>query len=349
MLSWRAAGLLDHPFVLVQSNVYIGETSTLCSRDSQTISLVWTLNADGKSKVTKTASHHLRHNGWRKPSVLMHHQLIDTHFGWLSCMKTDLNHQLIVVSEEGEQGREGSVARSLRKTREMFFNEKYPWNRGSALVFRTVEKVANSIQSVPDEIAIISTEASALFSFPPGHPRRKLVYARHPSSSTLYYPVASFHRKAFEHKFAEAIRLLTSLGAKKIRVEHEKGWGRGFGVDFSASVPEANAQGSADFSSSNKADDHLLFVATLKGHTAPKIPDNLVWFPHESVWQQIARDRIDCGLEDFDLTISYSDDFGVNAKLIASLTKGSFELGGTFEEHESTTWRITGEFSQPLD
>lgn len=90
-------------------------------------------------------------------------------------------------------------------------------------------------------------------------------------------------------------------------------------------------------------------MATLKGHAAPKIPDNLVWFPHEPVWQQIARDRIDCGLEDFDLTISYSDNFGVNAKLIASLTKGSFELGGTFEEHESTTWRITGEFSQPLD
>lgn len=127
---------------------------------------MWTLNADGESKVTRIALHHLHHNGWRKPSVLMHHQLINTPFGWLSCMKTDLNHQLIVVSEDGEQGREGSVARSLRETREMLFNEKYPWNWANALAFRAAENVANRIQSVPDEIAIISTEASALFSFP---------------------------------------------------------------------------------------------------------------------------------------------------------------------------------------
>jgi len=334
---------------VVRLSLSLGITQAIQTKLSQGFFPSDAVKSVESETVTIAASNYLQQNCWRTLSVLMHHELIDTPYGWPLYMKTDLNHQLIVVSEDGEQGREGSVARSLRETREMLFNEKYPWNWANALAFRAAENVANTIQSVPDEIAIITTEASALFSFPPGHPRRKLVYVRHPSSSTLYYPVASFHRKAFEHKFAEAIRLLTSLGAKKIRVEHEKGWARGFGVDFSASVPEANAQGSAGFSSSNKADERLLFVATLKGHAAPKIPDNLVWFPHEPVWQQIARDRIDCGLEDFDLTISYSDDFGVNAKLIASLTKGSFELGGTFEEHESTTWRITGEFSQPLD
>lgn len=264
-------------------------------------------------------------------------------------MKTDLSNHLIVVSDGGEQSREGSVARSLRETREKIFDEKYPWNWPNAITFRAAEIIANSFQSVPDEIAIISTETSGTLIFPPGHPRRKLVYARHPSSSILYYPVASFHRKVFEHKFAEAIHLLTSLGAKSIRVEHEKGWGSSFGVDFSATVPEANAQGSATFSSSSKADDRLLFVATLKGHDKPKIPDSLVWFPHEPLWQEIARNRIDCGLERFDLSIGYLDDFGVNAKLMASLTRASFELGGSFEEHVSTTWRITGEFNSPLE
>lgn len=260
-------------------------------------------------------------------------------------MKTDLNHQLIVVSEDAKLSREGSVARSLRETREMLFDEKYPWNWPNALALRAAEKIATALQSMPEEIAIISTEKSGTLTFPPGHPRRKLVYARHPSSSTLYYPVASFHRKTFEHKFAEAVRLLTSLGAKKIRVEHEKGWGRGIGVDFSATVPDANSRGSAGFSSSNKADDRLLFVATLKGHSTPRIPEGLVWFQHEPLWQEIARNRIDCGLEEFDLTISYSDDYGVNAKLMANLTRASFELGGSFEEHVSTTWRVTGDFS----
>lgn len=264
-------------------------------------------------------------------------------------MKTDLKHQLVVVFDDAEQARESSVARSIRETREKFFDEKYPWNWTNALALRAAEKIANTLQSIPDEIAIISTGESDSLTFPPGHPRRKLVYARHPASSTLYYPVASFHRKVFEHKFAEAIRLLTSLGAQKVRVEHERGWGHGFGVDFSMVVPEANTQSSAGFSSSNKADDRLLFVATLRGNPTPKIPDSLVWFPHEPLWQEIARNRIDYGLEEFDLTIGYSDDYGVNTKLMANLTRASFELGGSFEEHVSTTWRITGEFNKALE
>ncbi|MFD2645034.1 hypothetical protein [Pseudomonas japonica] len=264
-------------------------------------------------------------------------------------MKTDLKHQLVVVADDVEHARESSVARNIREAREKLFDEKYPWNWTNALTLRGLEKLANTLQSTPEEIAIISTKESDSITFPPGHPRRKVVYARHPASATLYYPVASFHRKAFEHKFAEVLRLLTSLGARKVRVEHEKGWERDFGVDFSAVVPEASNQGSAGFSSSSKADERLLFEATLKGNTTPKIPDSLVWFPHEPLWQEIARNRIDHGMEAFNLTINYADDYGVNAKLMATLTQASFELGGSFEEHISTTWRITGEFNHPLD
>lgn len=260
-------------------------------------------------------------------------------------MKPDLSHQFIVVSENPEQDRESLVARKVRETREALLNEKNPFDWPNALMFRAVEKLANTIQGVPDDVAIISTDKSGALTFPPGHPRRKLVYARHPARPDLYYPVASFHRKAFEHKFAEAIRLLTSLGARKIRVEHEKGWGREFGIDFSATVPKSEAQGSGGFSSSNKSDDRILFVATLKGHTPPRLPDNLVWYPHENIWQEIARNRIECGLEEFDLAVGYSDDYGVNAKLMANLTQASFELGGSFEEQVKTTWRITGEFA----
>ncbi|HEJ2711990.1 TPA: hypothetical protein SL218_006169 [Pseudomonas aeruginosa] len=70
-------------------------------------------------------------------------------------MKTDLNHQLVVVSDDVEQGGEGSVARSLRKTREELFNEKYFWNWPNAVAFRALEKIANTLQSVSDEVAVI--------------------------------------------------------------------------------------------------------------------------------------------------------------------------------------------------
>jgi hypothetical protein len=86
-------------------------------------------------------------------------------------------------------------------------------------------------------------------SLPPGHPRDKVLYAAHPVDPYTYVPSADFHRFAFEHKFAEAIRLLMHLGAKRLKINREHGWGRDFTNKLSVGIPSANSHYFSDYRS----------------------------------------------------------------------------------------------------
>ena len=92
------------------------------------------------------------------------------------------------------------------------------------------------------------------------------------------------------------------------------------------------------------SESRILFDATLIGALEPKLPDSLVWYPHEPTWKAIADGRMQFGLHDFNLNVTYEDDFGVNAGLKALAFKSGLDLGGKFEDHEATTWRIAGQF-----
>lgn len=180
--------------------------------------------------------------------------------------------------------------------------------------------------------------------FPPGHPREGLLYIGHPAIPRVYYCTADFHRVTFEHKFSEAIDLLMSLGATKIKVEHIRGWAKDFSAKISVPLPEPTAKASAQAQSRESSGSKLLYSATLTGSSTPTIPDDLVWFPHEPTWQSVAKGRVSYGLKNFSLTVSYEDDFGINAGLKIAAAKSGLELGGKFEDHEATTWKIEGTF-----
>jgi len=192
-------------------------------------------------------------------------------------------------------------------------------------------------------LAIPRTEAAKL-RFLPGHPRNDVLYVAHPAIPEVYYPMAAFHRLTFEHKFAEAIRLLMALGAKTIEVEHVAGWSAEFSAKIGAGIPPTHVEAEISAKSSNASKRRLLFQASLEGTDTPSLPANLVWFHHEPTWQQIAEGRVKYGLKDFVLSVSYEDDFGINAGLKMKATKVGLEIGGEFEDHESTIWRIVGKF-----
>jgi hypothetical protein len=181
-------------------------------------------------------------------------------------------------------------------------------------------------------------------TFPPGHPRENILYVGHPTKATVYYTMADFHRMTFEHKFSEAVELLMALGATEISVHHVSGWSREFSGRINAPLGTSGLQAGIDVETSNEKGSELLFKATLIGTDAPTIPDNLAWLSHEPTWQTIARGRIKYGLLDFSLSVAYQDDFGVNAGLKLTASKAGLDLGGKFEDHESTIWSITGKF-----
>ena len=178
--------------------------------------------------------------------------------------------------------------------------------------------------------------------FPPGHPRDHVVYVGHPVMPEVYYPAASFHRVTFEHKFSEAIDLLMNLGATRMQVEHMQGWSREFGARTSLGI--VNGKAGVDAEQKKQSRTSLLFEARLDGRSEPKLPNDLVWYHHEPTWKSVANGRLNFGLRDFSLSVTYDDDFSINADFKASAQKASLDLGGTFEDHVATTWKITGEF-----
>jgi hypothetical protein len=192
----------------------------------------------------------------------------------------------------------------------------------------------------------ISFGMSQEFQFPPGHPRIDVVYACHPASPTTYYPLADFHRVAFEDKFAEAMTLLMSLGANSLHVEHVAGWSSEFAANLAVPLGAVKPPISADIRQTHDKANHLLFQATLDGNHIPTLPDKMVWYNHESTWKSIADGRLKYGLDAFRLNVTYRDDYGVDSKLAASIQSAGLGIGGKFEAHQSTIWQIYGTFKK---
>jgi len=194
-------------------------------------------------------------------------------------------------------------------------------------------------------IRAISFEEAAQLTFPPGHPREGVVYVGHPVVPDTYYTMADFHRVVFEHKFAEAMLLLMSLGAKTMRVEHITGWSSEFAGNLDVAVPAQPMTVGLNVGGNLNKDKSLLFAASLDGTHAPKLPTNMAWFPHEPMWSGIAKGRIEFGLSRFTLAVRYRDDYGIDSKLSALVEGAGLKIGGKFEAHRATVWQIEGSFT----
>lgn len=192
------------------------------------------------------------------------------------------------------------------------------------------------------DIAKISRQDASALTFPPGHPHEGVIYVEHPAAEGVYFTAASFHRLVFEHKVAEAVTILMSLGATEIFVEHVQGWSREFAATLQ--VPLGKAGVNASGSGQNGRNSSLLYEAHLRGTANPHLPDRLVWYSHEPTWQTIVDGRMRYGLSEFSLAVNYQDDYGINAKLKATAQKIKLDLGGSFEDHQATTWNMYGKF-----
>lgn len=199
-----------------------------------------------------------------------------------------------------------------------------------------------SINSIGSFILPIPYPLSSELLLPPGHPREDVCYVAHPAHPRRYLPMGKFHRRVFEHKFAEAIRLLKHLGATKITVNKEKGWGKEFAAEASVGIPQAGME--AETNKESSSDSSLEYNAELEGHDNPTLPENLVWYPHEPIWKEVAEGRMKFGQKEFSLEVRYTEDYGINAELSSDVQDADLSLGGSFNRHESTVWSVDVEF-----
>lgn len=258
---------------------------------------------------------------------------------------------IVVVPDEVAQaeqeiagdGADASV-RDSRLKRALASVETVTLSTGILGVGVEIARAASDARSDGLDVLSVGRSEAATLRLPPGHPRDKVLYVGHPAVPDIYYGAAHFHRLTFEHKFAEAVRLLMALGATNLRVEHVRGWSHDFAVNLSVALPSQPVEVGATAERQQSASRSALFTAELPGSNEPFLPSDLVWLPHEPAWQQIAEGRTQYGLLDFALALAYEDDYGVNAGLKLGIAKYGLDLGGKFEDHQSTLWRISGTF-----
>ena len=224
---------------------------------------------------------------------------------------------------------------------------------GFEVAKRAIEAWGRASQNV--DIHLVSQSEAKALSFSPGHPKTDVLYIGHPCITDRYCTAAAFHRLVFEHKFSEAITLLMALGATAIKVHHVTGWSKELLGGIALTVPVAHGLGEASagggMESSKDELQSVLLRAELSdgGRKEPFVPDGLVWYPTEHLWQMVAAGRIQHGLRSCQLAVTYTDDFGVNAEFHGALNvngrgKAKLNLGGVWTDHTSTIWQIHADF-----
>ena len=113
-----------------------------------------------------------------------------------------------------------------------------------------------------------------------------------PAVRNRYCTASDFHRMVFEHKFSEAVTLLMALGATAIEVHHVAGWTKEILGTMASAFDVAgvvDAALDAEMSSEKNEGRSLILKADLGRGTPrePYLPDNMVWYPHEQLWQTV--------------------------------------------------------------
>lgn len=215
-----------------------------------------------------------------------------------------------------------------------------------ARVAADLVKARSEMRQGGENLIPVSSADAAQLHFPVGHPRRKVAYIGHPVDPPIYIPVADFHRFLFEHKVAEALRLIRSLGAVTVEVVRVEGWDQTVGVELGVKLPEAGEADVGVSASQERASGRsVLSTMRLKPTQSPSVPADCVWLPHEPLWQEVAQARLESGLDSFVVDVRSTDDYGVNAGLKALVAKAGLEAGGAFVAHRNTVWRLQGTFS----
>jgi hypothetical protein len=190
-------------------------------------------------------------------------------------------------------------------------------------------------------ILMIGRAEAGILRFDQGHPLTNVLYVGHPARPDLYFPVAEFHRRVFEHKFAEAVTLLTSLGASRIALRQEQGQTR---ETEGAALAQASVAMGFNRTRNERSSSSAAFEAEFPGSRKPVVPDGLCWYPDEQTWQMIAHTRITGGAEKTSLEVRYLTDYGIDMHVVRAARTCGVKIGGKFQEHHDTIWQLDAEF-----
>lgn len=166
----------------------------------------------------------------------------------------------------------------------------------------------------------------------------EVVYAVNPKQPTMYRPLATFHEELLLHKLTELDRLLNALGAKEYEISHVRRRGRqgGAGFDFGSRFAGGG-------SASRNAMSERRWSGTSDGHE-PSLPDGLCWYSGEREWQNLVESRTHGSRRKFAFSVRHDEDFGVDARLAASVEAAKLKIGGRYTSVDQVEFAVSGTF-----
>jgi hypothetical protein len=174
--------------------------------------------------------------------------------------------------------------------------------------------------------------------FPPGHPRVDARYLIHPVDHERYLPVADYATTIFDEKRRELTTLLLSLGARKVRIQSRRRQHATSSTDVAATAPSkvGMVKLGGDTNTRNLAELVTTDVILNTPRHEPRVPDALLWYPHEPSWQDLARTRLEQGVQVLDCQLvkrslrEFATELSVGVEFLGG--EGSVSSTDTFEE-----------------
>ncbi|MDX1957604.1 MAG: hypothetical protein SFU98_03475 [Leptospiraceae bacterium] len=203
--------------------------------------------------------------------------------------------------------------------------------------------------------------------FPVGHPIENQFYMLHPYIENQYIPLQHYENILFQDKVRELCYILQCLGATSIEIESLKGNSvesiQNSSLNFSGGASFKIHSGSVSTSQNINSESYrnqLSQLSTKQKFTPtkkPYLPESLIWFSHETEWQQVYQQRMNGNLNSFSLVLR-NQFSNLNKKntltkikaeyenLIIKL-KGGFSQGfeSQFSEDGFTEWKLEVHFA----
>lgn len=161
-------------------------------------------------------------------------------------------------------------------------------------------------------------------------------YKLHPYEDHLYIPVAEYHDYTLKSKKGEFLRIMSALGAKKLRlIEHRSSAQNGsFSVGLTEPTEHANISAGASASTSKNQSFAMTYETSEPPPVLPSRPSDLKWISGEPIWEQMIEARLTYGVSTFGASFSNASDFGLNANIVAQIEGIGFSSGGEYKSHE---------------
>ncbi|AFL83000.1 hypothetical protein Belba_0337 [Belliella baltica DSM 15883] len=177
-----------------------------------------------------------------------------------------------------------------------------PYNKRKLILFSRHEEKIDISQTF---LVLNSNRIPHSLKFPVGHPKEDQLYVGHPCLNNQYIPFSEYDNFLVEHRFQEFNQLVQALGAKSMKIKKEYGNQKDLNknskldIDASIGVGKSAIKNKGELSLkkeiNHQRNDDLSESRTLKQSFLPKkapyIPEDLIWFDHESSWQMLYKQR----------------------------------------------------------